>query len=311
MSLRVTALNSFDTSVSNLQRRQQELQTAQDRLTSGKRVAIASDDPVAAARAERALARMVRGEANQRALEASRNSMLQAESALGDAGDLLQQARELMLSAGNGSFDDTNRQTLANSLRGLRDQLLGIANRDDGNGGYLFGGQGTAKPPFLDDTGGVLYQGPGGQTQVTSEEALPLTLDGRRAWLEAPNPVAGGPGLSAWGVLDQFIEQISTDGIDGAAVKATVHTGVSQLDAVSNNLLNFRSIAGETLNRTDRVEDRIAASQVASQTERSNAEDLDMVKAISEFQNQQAGYDAALKSYSLVQKLSLFQYISA
>lgn len=311
MPLRITSQNAFETSINNLQRRQQELEAAQNRLTSGKRVATASDDPVAAARAERALASMVRSEANQRALEASRNVMQQAESALGDAGELLQQARELMLNAGNGSYDDTNRQTLANAIKGIRDQLIAVANRGDGNGGYLFGGQGTAQPPFVDGTTGVAYQGPGGETSVGSEEQLPLTVDGRRAWLEAPNAVAGGPALSVWGVLDSFINTIQADGIDGATVKATVSSGVRDLDAVSNNLLAFRTSAGETLNRTDRVEDRIAASKVAAQTERSNAEDLDMVDAVSEFQNKQSGYDAALKSYSMVQRLSLFQYLSA
>ena len=40
------------------------------------------------------------------------------------------------------------------------------------------------------------------------------------------------------------------------------------------------------------------------------AEDLDMIKGISDFQNQQVGYEAALKSYAQVQKLSLFNFIS-
>ncbi len=54
--MRIATANAFETSVDNLQRRQQELQLSQDRLTSGKRVARASDDPAAAARIERALA---------------------------------------------------------------------------------------------------------------------------------------------------------------------------------------------------------------------------------------------------------------
>ncbi len=36
-----------------------------------------------------------------------------------------------------------------------------------------------------------------------------------------------------------------------------------------------------------------------------------MIAAISEFENRQTGYDAALKSYSMVQRMSLFQYINA
>ena len=43
--------------------------------------------------------------------------------------------------------------------------------------------------------------------------------------------------------------------------------------------------------------------------DRSRAEDLDMIKGISDFQNQQVGYEAALKSYAQVQQLSLFKFI--
>ena len=35
-----------------------------------------------------------------------------------------------------------------------------------------------------------------------------------------------------------------------------------------------------------------------------------MLQAISDFQNRQTGYDAALKTYSIVQKMSLFDHIS-
>ncbi len=58
------------------------------------------------------------------------------------------------------------------------------------------------------------------------------------------------------------------------------------------------------------LESRISSLKLIAQTDRSAAEDLDMVKAISDFQNKQTGYEAALKSYAMVQKLSLFQYIS-
>jgi flagellar hook-associated protein 3 FlgL len=35
-----------------------------------------------------------------------------------------------------------------------------------------------------------------------------------------------------------------------------------------------------------------------------------MVQALSDFKNQDTGYQAALQSYAMVQKLSLFSYIS-
>ena len=49
--------------------------------------------------------------------------------------------------------------------------------------------------------------------------------------------------------------------------------------------------------------------KLLAQTERSAAEDIDMVQALSDFQQRQTSYDAALRAYASVQKLSLFDYI--
>ena len=76
------------------------------------------------------------------------------------------------------------------------------------------------------------------------------------------------------------------------------------------HLQSARSAAGQVLNRIDSETDRLDNQKLASDSERSNAEDVDMVHAISDFQNKQSGYDAALKSYAMVQRLSLFQYVN-
>ena len=68
---------------------------------------------------------------------------------------------------------------------------------------------------------------------------------------------------------------------------------------------------GELLGRGDSVEVRLSQQALAAQAERSSAEDLDMVKAVSEFQAKQTGYDAALQTYAMVQRMSLFDYIKA
>jgi flagellar hook-associated protein 3 FlgL len=57
------------------------------------------------------------------------------------------------------------------------------------------------------------------------------------------------------------------------------------------------------------VESRIADVKLGADTERSLAEDLDMVQALSDFQAKQSGYEAALSTYALVQKMSLFNYL--
>lgn len=427
--MRLSTANQYDASIANLQRRQETLQTQQQQLTSGKRISLASDDPTGAARAERALASIGRVDANQRALEASRNSLTLGESALGDANELLQQARETVVAGGNASYSDAERAGLAKKLQGIREQLLTIANRPDGAGGYVFSGQGASNPPFLDRAGGVAYVGISGTIQTGNVDSFQLTIDGREAWEQAatgngsfettprlllPDPadptkstyqpvdpttgtallntltnkpasgwldtgrvtnpgqltghnyridIAGSAPAQTYTLTDQNLgsvvssgafkpgQAIEGDGLavtlsgapadgDGYAIGATRRNlkvfdvldkaindlatplrssaqitqanlvGLRDIDSVLVNLQSTRSQVGEKLNNLDGTESRLSALKLYSTQEKSAAEDLDMVKGISEFQNQQTGYEAALKTYASVQRLSLFQYIN-
>jgi flagellar hook-associated protein 3 FlgL len=307
--MRISTANAYETSISNLQKRQAQLSDAQERLTSGKRVLRASDDPAAAAVAERALASQMRSDSQLRALDASRNAMALSESALGDAGDLVAQARELLVAAGNGSYNDTDRRAIAASIRGLRDDLLAVANRQDGAGRYLFGGQGADTPPLVDAPGGVVYAGTTGQLVAAGGNATPLSIDGRSAWLEAEDPASPGTTVSLFNAMDLVVEELNTPGRSGGDIAATVSRGLGEFDTAADQLASWRSRAGESLNRIDGLEERVRQSKLDAQTERSEAEDLDLLAAISDFQNRQTGYDAALKTYSIVQQMSLFEYL--
>jgi flagellar hook-associated protein 3 FlgL len=269
----------------------------------------ASDDPAAAAVAERALAAQSRSEAQLRALDASRSAMRLSESALGDAGELVAQARELLVSAGNGSYTDRDRASIAQAIRGLRDDLLAVANRQDGAGRYLFGGQGADTPPLVDAPGGVAYAGTDGQLVAAGGGATPLTIDGRSAWLGAEDPASPGSTVSLFDAMDRVVAELSTPGRASADIAATVSRGLGEFDIASDQLASWRSRAGEALNRIDSLESRVQQAKLDAQTERSEAEDLDLLAAISDFQNRQTGYDAALKTYSIVQQMSLFEYL--
>ncbi len=307
--MRITSANAFESSVAQLQRRQQDLSEAQEQLTSGKRVRKGSDDPAAAARAERALAALQRAATDQRALDTSRNAMTLTESALGQAGELMQQARELVLSAGNSSLTDTDRASIAQAVRGLRNDLLAVANRSDGAGRYLFGGQGSDGPPLLDGATGVVYAGTSGEQRTSAGEATPLSVDGQAAWLGTTDPADPSAKLSVFAALDRIVQGLNTPSLSSAQLGQTISTGLAAIDATAGTLSSWRARAGEALNRIDGVESRLSQSKLDAQTERSKAEDLDLLAAISDFQNQQTGYDAALKMYSTVQRMSLFDYL--
>ena len=184
--MRISTANAYDTSLESLMDRQVRLSTTQEQLTTGKRVNHASDDPAAMGRVERALASEARSTANQRAVDASNNAMTLTETALADAGNLLQTAREALVAAGNATYSDAERSGVADQLAELRKQLFAVSNRTDGAGTFLFGGQGSNQAPFIDAAGGVRFNGTSGVVQAASGgETLPLTMDGESTWMQA------------------------------------------------------------------------------------------------------------------------------
>ena len=187
--MRVATANSYDNTISNLVKRQSELNAQQERISTGKRVQRASDDPVSAVLSETAQNRLSRVTADLRAVEASRTSLAQAESALGESGELIQQVRDLMVAAGNGTYGPREHRDLATQLEGLRDQMLSVANRKDSAGRTLFGGLGGSTTPFVDvySAGGsaVSFEGLRGQ-EAAGNNSLPQALDGEAIWMRIP-----------------------------------------------------------------------------------------------------------------------------
>jgi flagellar hook-associated protein 3 FlgL len=187
---RLASANTFDRSLTNLSKRQSEVANLQENLTSGKRVVRPSDDPTAAAQAERSLTRMARIATDQRALEAQRNTIASAESTLGDVVAAIQQFHELVVSAGNGTHTAADRAAITNQLQYLREQVVGYANRKDTNGQPLFGGLGSAGDPFSGPSAlnaqDYTFNGLAGQTS-SSETSIPGALDGESAFMhQAP-----------------------------------------------------------------------------------------------------------------------------
>ena len=440
---RMGTANTYDTARLNVGSRQTILSNLQENLTSGKRVVRPSDDPVAAAQAERALVRIQRIQTEQRALEVQRNAMAQAEATLGDAVGLVQEMRQLVIAAGGGSLKQEDRKTYASQIQSLREQLVDVVNRKDTNGIPLLGALGSALTPFLGPLSGnpdYEFKGQPGQSASTGV-TVPLTVDGHSALMldprrdgvynaaisttNATNPLDGrrfgtdtvqvkdahklaqpappaapytysvtftgatlntdgtnnntynitstNPGYtpppptvtvnnlkadqlqsipveiaetggakisfninatptkapdgslvyspadgdtvtisaspSMLSVIDRAVRDIGSAPNNNAASQA-VGQALANIDKGLERLHNIRGYAGELLNRADRITGDQTNRTIQLEGDRSRAEDLDMVKGISDFQNAQVGYEAALKSYAQVQRLTLFNYIS-
>ena len=299
---RVATANMYDNSIRNIGGRQSSLAEQSEKLTAGKRVLRASDDPVAAAQAERAITRMERIKVEQSALSLQRNAMAEGESTLGDAVDLLQEMRALFVSAGNGANSAKEMQIIAGQLQTLREELLSVSNRTNTSGVPLLSALGSAITPFVNSSAfkdnGLPGQQAGGNTSV------PTALDGDMAFML-------DSGESLFKELDTAITGIRNATSGSAANQSSViQNGLANIDQGMDRLSALRGFAGDMLNRADRITGDQEVRSIQLEADRSRAEDMDLVKGISDFQQTQVGYQAALQTYAMVQKMSLFNYIS-
>jgi len=116
------------------------------------------------------------------------------------------------------------------------------------------------------------------------------------------------PVVSVFSVLDNAIRDIVAAD-DSISATQAVGEALKNIDVSMGRISAVRGQAGDLLNRADRISSNQENRSIQLEADRSRAEDLDMVQGISDFNNLQTGYSAALQTYAKVQQLSLFDYI--
>jgi flagellar hook-associated protein 3 FlgL len=95
------------------------------------------------------------------------NSSLETEStALGQLQNQLQSLNSLALEANSGTQSASDLTALGAQVSQIQSTLLSLANTQDGNGNYIFGGYATQAAPFALTAAGASYAGDSGQAQV-------------------------------------------------------------------------------------------------------------------------------------------------
>lgn len=157
--MRVSTNEFYRTSSLSMMQRQRDLLDTQAQISSGKRINSPSDDPVGAAQA--ASTRTALSQFDQFKSNQDRASYLLnlGESTLGQFVDTAQTVKERLIAAGNGSYSNADRLSIATDLNGILSQMVGLANSSDGGGGYLFAGSREATTPFTQSGLSVSFNG--------------------------------------------------------------------------------------------------------------------------------------------------------
>jgi flagellar hook-associated protein 3 FlgL len=159
MSMRVSTAGMQAALLGSLLDAQARLARTQEQVATGRRINSPADDPIGATRIESLTRQIDAGRQYVRNADAATNRLRFAEQALADVGTSLNRVRELVLQAGNATTDPASRAMIQAEIAGRVQEMLDIANRQDGQGEYLFAGLASRTQPFERTGAGVVYRG--------------------------------------------------------------------------------------------------------------------------------------------------------
>jgi len=228
--------------------------TLTSELSSGLRVASLSDGPVAAAQSMLLGSSIAKDDTFVQTASNEASRMQVTDSTLGEVVTQITSALSTAVSGNNGTLNAANLADIAQTLSGVRDQVLSLANTSY-QGQYLFGGSQGSTLPFTLDTSTTpataVYNGDANvqYIQTPSGQQIQVNLPG--------SAVFGSAGSGVLGALNQLISDFS-----GGATTAALTADTGALTTALGQLSSQRSTLDSALSR-------LQATSTYTQTEES------------------------------------------
>ena len=150
-----------------------ELQKLQGKISSGKNILVASDDPVKSV--ELSGMKVVKEQIDQyiKNVDTSDSRMKNIDANLENLTSLMVRANELMIQASSDVLGASDREAIAIEMDQLKEEAFGLANQQDASGVFLFSGYKSKVQPFMKDISGKInYQGDRGVTSLAVSESM-------------------------------------------------------------------------------------------------------------------------------------------
>ena len=261
-----------------------DIERAMTEISTGKRIQAPSDDPVGAAR----VSDLARAQADiatwKRNLESAAGLSIRADDAIGATVSSVTRAKELMLSAANGTMSAENRATIALELRALAEEIAAIEITRDQRGELLFPTTEALEIPVGD---GVSIKAVGTRASVFEADT------------------AGGP---------KDIVDIISDAADAilepdATRQASVDLSLAELDAAVAGITKAQGEQGTRGNRIDSLLERLDEFSLQAEEERSSIESADIMEVVARLQARQLTLQAAQAAFARINSSTLFDLL--
>lgn len=292
--MRISSYYQYQSYTDAIDLASQNLQTAQQAVSTGKKLNAPGDDPYAVTSVLKMQSLVAGLNQYNKNLQMAKGTLGTSEDALGEASTLFNQAYTIALSGANASTDQAGLQAMASQISQLQTRLLQLANAQGPSGQYVFAGQKNNAVPFTAAAGTLTFSGDTNAMQLEAgpNETIASTVDASTTF------------QTAYAQL----ETLKNNLLSGNSTAIST-TSVADMQNAIQSVNQLRSSIGSTL--------QTVSDLTAQNTRRgddftasiSNLQDVDSADAITRYQTAMNAYQAALTVANAGFHLSVMDYL--
>ena len=273
---------------------QDQLNSDQNKLSSGKRLSVPSDDPVgveSALRIDSTLSAVTSWKANA---EQGLSFLQTTDSSLNNVMTMLQRTRELAVQAASDTYGADGRTNIAKEAQQILEQVGVVANTKYGSK-YLFGGTNTNQPwdastsTWNGNTSAIKYE-------IGSQSYVQINTNGQQLF----QPTSG---QGIFQTLSAFVSHLNNN------QQTLINQDISALDTQLQNVIAVRADVGARSNRMETIQTQLDATNTQLTSNLSAIQDTDVSKVVIDLNNQENVYRAALSVGARIIQPSLIDFM--
>jgi flagellar hook-associated protein 3 FlgL len=287
--------------LADLKRIQDATEAASQQITSGLRVQRPSDDPASVADILQLRAGIGWNSQVLANLDSLKTESDTAQEALAQAVQLIDQARTLGSQGTSPTVTDQARQSLAEQVRGILEQLVSIS-RTTCDGRFIFSGDLDSAPVFE-----LNVTSPNGVNQLASPSATRQVEDADGTALPGTltaQDIFDSPQASVFAALKDLLDALQNNS------QTDIQTALDSLESAGDHVNTQLSHYGYLQTRVSAAIDRGQKVGLSRQTELSDRSDADLTAATLALNQGQLHEQAAFLARSRVATASLFDYLA-
>lgn len=319
MNIRTTNLGLSDRMVSQLMVNQSSLLDLQIQMSTQKKLNKPSDNSVDAAQLLTLNKQQSQISSYNNNISTAREQLNMLDSSLGRVIDSITRANELTVQASNETYNTAQLQGIKGEIDQIKAGIMDFANTQY-NGQFIFAGNNTASPAYtMASDGSIVYQGSNSPAdsprsiEIMDGVSIPLNVNGidifgtYKAGYTSTSGIdypATGSGL--FKTLSDLSEALGKNPPDFAGIQGQLSNIQDGLNKVNDTRTQYGSYSSK---RLDMTEAYLSDLSLSLSEQQSGLQDLDLVKAITDLNNQNYAYQGSLQVTAKSAQMSLLNYM--